>query len=125
MVHIVRPPGSTPPRAKPPPDAEGDSADEKQKRPPRETKPLPDRVEIYRMIAELQADLTGDDREAVQKAKRICRLLAATAAERLGLVVTGIQPTTVPQVVTASVATLKGADVLEKGDAGVAAETTE
>jgi hypothetical protein len=76
------------------------------------------------MIAELQADLTGNDRERAQEAARICGLLSPLAAERLGLVLTGIQAATVPQVVTAAVAILKGAAVVKTNAAGVA-ETAE
>jgi hypothetical protein len=74
------------------------------------------------MIAELQADLTGNDRERAQEAARICRASAPRAAERLALIAYGFQPATVPQVVTSSVAILKGAGVV---NAGGTAETAE
>ncbi|HEY2526702.1 MAG TPA: hypothetical protein VGJ20_01950 [Xanthobacteraceae bacterium] len=75
------------------------------------------------MVAELNAELTSNDRETVQRAERLCCALAASAAERLGLIVTGIQPATVPQVTMASITVLKAGVV--KGDAGATAELTE
>jgi hypothetical protein len=50
--------------------------------------------------------------------------LSLQAAERLGLIVTGIQAATRPQVVTSSVAILKAAGLV-KTDAGSVAETAE
>ena len=108
--------------AKPPPD-ETDGA--RQKRPAREKQQLPDKGEIRRLIGELHAELTSNDKETVQEAARLCRALSLRAAERLGLIVTGIQPATVPQVAMSSITVLKGAGVVGKGDAGITAETTE
>jgi len=84
----------------------------------------PDKEEIRGLVGELHAGLTSNDRETAQEAARLCRALSLRAAERLGLIVTGIQPGTVPQVTMASIAILKGAGVVAKGDAGVTAETT-
>jgi hypothetical protein len=77
------------------------------------------------LIDELHAELTSDDRQTAQEAARLCRALSLRAAERLGLIVTGIQPATVPQVAMSSITILKGAGVVGKGDAGITAETTE
>jgi hypothetical protein len=112
----------TPRPTKPPPDQ---AAADGQKRAARGQQ-LPDKSEIRRLIDELHAELASNDGETVQHAMRVCRALALTAAERLGLIVTGAQPGTVPQVVMSSITILKGAGVVGKGDAGiVAAETTE
>ena len=124
MARIAQQPGLTPPLAKPPPD-ETDGADGGQKRPVREKQQLPGKDEIRRLIGELHAELTSDDRETAQEAARLCRALSVRAAERLGLIVTGIQPGTVPQVAMASITILKGAGVVGKGDGGVTAEATE
>jgi hypothetical protein len=78
-----------------------------------------------RLINELHAELTGDDIETAQEAARLCRALSLRATERLGLIVTGTQPATVPQVTMASITILKGAGVAGKGDAGVTAEVAE
>ena len=86
---------------------------------------LPDKEEIRRLIDELHAELTSDDRQTAQEAARLCRALSLRAAERLGLIVTGIQPATVPQVAMSSITILKGAGVVGKCDAGITAETTE
>ena len=51
--------------------------------------------------------------------ERVCRALSLRAVERLGLIVTRIQPGTVPQVTMARIAILKGASVVGKGNAGV------
>jgi hypothetical protein len=123
MIRRMQPHGLTPQPAKSLPN-ETDGADGGH-RPPREKKQLPDKEEIRRLINELQVELTGDERETVQEAARLCRVLAPRAAERLGLIVTGIQPATVPQVTMASITILKGAGVVGKGDAGITAETTE
>jgi hypothetical protein len=117
MVRKVQPPETTPQVAKPPPEEANFR--------PREKKQLPDRAEVDRLRAELQAELTGDDRERVQEAARICRLASPRAAERLALIVYGLQPATPPQVVMSSIAVLKGGGVVDKHDAGVTAETTE
>jgi hypothetical protein len=109
---------------KPPPD-QTDGTDRGQKRPAREKQQLPDKGEIRRLISELHAELTGDDRQTAQEARTLCRALSLRAAERLGLIVTGIQPGTVPQVTMASITILKGAGVVGNGDAGITAETTE
>jgi hypothetical protein len=123
MVHRVQP-GLTKRPAKRPP-VKTNRADGGQKRPAREKQQLPDKGEIRRLIGELHAELTGNDRETAQEAARLCRALSVRAAERLGLIVTGIQPTTVPQVAMSSITILKGAGVVGKGDAGLTAETTE
>jgi hypothetical protein len=54
----------------------------------------------------------------------MCRSLSLRAVERLGLIIAGQQPATPPQVMMSSIAVLKGAEVVGKGDAGVA-ETME
>ena len=51
--------------------------------------------------------------------------LVAAGGGAVGLIVTGIQPATVPQVAISSITILKGAGVVGKGDAGITAETTE
>ena len=124
MVRRVQPPGLTPHPAKPPPK-ETDGPGGRQKLRAREKQQLPDKVEIRRLIGELHAELTTNDRETAQDAARLCRALSVRAAERLGLIVTGIQPATVPQVAMSSITILKGAGVVGKGDAGITAETTE
>ena len=107
-------------------DGEQKQSTRKQKRPAApERKQLPDRVEVDRLIAELHAELTSNDKETAQEAARLCRALSLRAAERLGLIVTGIQPATVPQVAMSSITILKGAGVVGKGDAGITAETIE
>jgi hypothetical protein len=116
-------PELTPRPTKPPPD-QTDGTDGGQKLPARD-KQLPDKSEIRRLIDELHAGLTSNDTETAQEAARLCRALSLRAAERLGLIVTGIQPGSVPQVNMASITILKGAGVVAKGDAGVTAETTE
>ena len=63
---------------------------------------LPDKEEIRWLIDELHAELTSDDRQTAQEAARLCRALSLRAAERLGLVVIGVQPATVPQVAMSS-----------------------
>jgi hypothetical protein len=118
--HTVQPPQG----AKPLPD-EAARADRKQKRAAREKQQLPNKGEIRRLINELHAELTSNDRETAQAAARLCRALSLRATERLGLIVTGIQPATVPQVTMASITILKGAGVAGKGDAGVTAEVAE
>jgi hypothetical protein len=75
---------------------------------------LPDKEEIRYLIDELHAELTSDDRQTAQEAARLCRALSLRAAERLGLIVTGIQPATVPQVAMSSIAILKGLAWWEK-----------
>jgi hypothetical protein len=124
MVRIAQQPELTPPLAKPPP-RETDGADGGQKRPVREKQQLPSKDEIRRLIGELHAELTSNDRETAQEAARLCRALSVRAAERLGLIVTGSQPATVPQVTLAAVTVLKGAGLVGKGDAGFTAEATE
>jgi hypothetical protein len=140
----MQPPGSIPEEVRPPEVA---GIDGKQERPAEEKKcrwcgltetealsdrtalkrgkpGLPSKAEVAAMIAELQADLTGEDRERAQEAARICGLLSPLAAERLGLVLTGIQAGTVPQTVTAAVAILKAAGLV-KTDVGGTAATAE
>lgn len=107
-----------------PPD-EPDGVDAGKKRSVRDKQQLPTKAEIICLIDQLHADLTGDDRETAKEAERLCRALSLRAAQRLGLIVTGIQPGTVPQVVMSSITILKGAGVVGKGDAGITAETTE
>jgi len=124
MIRSVQPPGLTPHPAKPPPK-EPDGPGGRQKLRAREKQQLPDKGEIRRLIGELHAELTSNDRETAQDAARLCRALSVRAAERLGLIVTGIQPATVPQVAMSSITILKGAGVVGKGDAGITAETTE
>jgi hypothetical protein len=108
----MQPPGSLP--------QEVDGADSKQGRPPR--RQLPDRAEVDRLIAEMHARLTGDNRE---KAQDLGHALSLGAMERLGLIVTGLQPATPPQVTMAFIAVLKAAGLVDKHAAGVSAETTE
>jgi hypothetical protein len=116
MARRVPPLGLTT-QAKPPPD-EADGADG-QKRPLREKPPqLPDKGEVLRMIGELHAELTSNDRETAQEAARLCRALSLRAAERLGLIVTGITPGTIPQVTMASITILKGLALWEETMAG-------
>jgi hypothetical protein len=122
MVRKVQPPETTPQGAKPPPE-EAKGADGKQKA--REKKQLPDRAEVDRLIAELNAELTSYDGETVHRAKQMSRILSLRAMERLGLIVTGAQPATPPQVVMASIAVLKAAGLVDKHAVGVTAETTE
>jgi len=86
---------------------------------------LPDRSEINCLIGELHAELTSNDRETAEEAVRLCRALSLRAAERLALIITGIQPPTAPQVVMSSITILKAAGAVAKGDAGVTAETTD
>jgi hypothetical protein len=107
---------------KPPPETDG--AGRGPNRLARDKK-LPASEEVCGWINELHAELASDDRETVQEAARLCRRLSVRAAERLGLIITGIQPATAPQVVMSSITILKGAGVVGKGDAGVTAETTE
>jgi hypothetical protein len=102
------------------PDENGGVNDE-QKRPPKQ-QPLT-KEEIRGWIKQLHAELSGGT--TVKVSHRLCEELALTAAERLGLVVSGIQPGTVPQVVMSSITILKGAGVISKSDVGVTAETTE
>jgi hypothetical protein len=61
----------------------------------------------------------------VQKAEQMSRILSLRAMERLGLIVTGAQPATPPQVVMASISILKAAGLVDRHAAGVTAETTE
>jgi hypothetical protein len=103
------------------PSNENGGVTEEEKRPARQ--PLPDKEEIRGWVRELTAGLTGDDKTTVEEARRLCCHLALPAAERLGLVITGIQPGTVPQVVMASITILKGAGIVGKSDAGITAET--
>ena len=72
---------------------------------------------VHRRVAEIIA--IGGPPPA---AARLCRRLSLLAAERLGLIITGIQPATAPQVTMASIAILKGASIM-KGDAGILGET--
>jgi hypothetical protein len=116
---VRRTQGKTP---QPPPETDGRLG---QKPLARDKKQLPSNEEVCGLINELHAGLTNNDRETVQEAARLCRALALRAAERLGLIVTGIQPATVPQVVMSSITILKGAGLVGKGDAGVTVETTE
>jgi hypothetical protein len=108
-------------RLTPPPASEPDSTE--QKRPAPERKPLPSREEVNAWISELEAQLASDDAKAVTEATLVCRRLSLRAAQRLGLIITGAQQGTVPQIVMASIAILKGAGIM-KGDAGIVAETT-
>jgi hypothetical protein len=111
----------TPQSVKPPPDdPDGPNGGQRPAR-----KQLPDKDEIRGWINELHSGLAADDNATVEAAERLCRALSLRAAERLGLVVTGIQPGTVPQVVMSSITLLKGAGVVGKDEAGVAAEATE
>jgi hypothetical protein len=116
------------PSIQPPDSADGEQkrSTRKQKRPAApERKQLPDRAEVDRLVAELHAGLTSNDGETLRKAKQMCRSLSLRAVERLGLIIAGHQSATPPQVVMSSIAVLKGAEVVEKGDAGITAETTE
>ena len=123
MVRKVQPPETTPNGAEPPPEAEADGADGKQDRPARAPRTsLPDRAEVDRLIAEMRAGLTGDTRD---EARELRHALALRAMERLGLVITGFQPATAPQVVTASVAVLEDNGLTDKHAAGVTAEAAE
>jgi len=117
-VSPPQPISAKPPRGK----ADGEVAREKQ---PSQKQQLPTRAEISRWINALHAELASDDRETVRQAERLCRQLAPTAAERLGLIIVGIQPGTVPQVTMASITVLKGAGVVGKNDPGATAEITE
>jgi hypothetical protein len=105
----------------PPPDTDGASLGQKPLA--RDKKQLPNKEEVCGLINELHAGLNSNDGETVQEAARLCRNLALRAAERLGLIVTGIQPATVPQVVMSSITILKGSGLVGKGDPGVSAET--
>ena len=127
MARKIELPEETDPQATElPPEAEADGANGKQKKPARAPRPqLPNRAEIDAMIAELHAELTGDDREAAEKAARLCRLGSPRAAERLLLFVYGSQPATQPQVVMSSIAILKGGGVVDKHAAGITADTVE
>jgi hypothetical protein len=107
-------------RLTPPSASEPDSTE--QKRPAAERK-LPSREEVNAWISELEAQLASDDAKTVTEATLVCRRLSLRAAQRLGLIITGAQQGTVPQIVMASIAILKGAGIM-KGDAGIVAETT-
>lgn len=121
MAQRMPPPKLAARPPKPPPDqTEG----AEPKRPAAEKKQLPDKAEVNRLIAELRAGLNSNDEETRQEAARICRSLSLRAVERLGLIITGGQSATPPQVVMASIAILKGARVV-KDDAGATAEITE
>jgi hypothetical protein len=90
----------------------------------REKKSAPDKEEIRAWISELHAGLTSDDTETVEAAARLCRRLALRAAERLGLIIFGIQAATPPQVVMSSITVMKAAGMTgDRLDAGVTAET--
>jgi hypothetical protein len=78
----------------PPPSVEIDGANGELKRPARQQPPT--KEEIREWVRELNAGLTTNDAKTVQEAVRLCRRLSLRAAERLALVVTGIQPGTVP-----------------------------
>jgi hypothetical protein len=86
---------------------------------------LPTAEEVRGLITEMHAGLTGDDQETAREAERLCRALSLRAIERLGLVITGLQQATVPQVVMASIAVSKGARVVGGDDAGIAVEAAE
>jgi hypothetical protein len=123
MVRKAQPPATTPQETKPPPE-QANGADGKQN--VRERKqPLPDRAEVERLRAELNAELTSNDGETVQKAEQMSRAMSLRAVERLGLIFVGHQPATPPQVVMASIAILKAAGLVDKHAAGITAETTE
>ena len=123
MVRRGQPLGLTP-QTRPPPD-DPDSADGGQKRPAREKSQLPDKEEVRRLINELHSELTSDNRATVREATRVCEQLSLRAAERLGLIITGAQPATAPQVVMSGIAILKAAGLVGKDDRGVTAETAE
>ena len=124
MARKIELPEETDPQAtEPPPEAEADGANGKQEKPPRSPRTqLPDRAEVNAMIADLQAELTGDGRE---RAQAVCNALTGTAAERLGLIITGRQPATPPQIVMASITVLKAAGLVDKHAAGITAEAGE
>lgn len=125
MVRKAQPPATAPQEAQSLRE-QVDGTDGKHERPARTPRAqLPDRAEVDRLRAELQAELTGDDRERAQEAARICRLASPRAAERLALIVFGLQPATPPQVVMSSIAILKGGGLVDKHAAGITAETTE
>ena len=127
MVPKVQRPEMTPQGEKLPAKVEADAANGKKDRPARapRAQSLPNRAEVNRLIAELDAELTGDDQEAAQEAARLCRLGSPRAAKRLLLFVYGNQPATQPQVVMSSIAILKGGGVVDKHAAGITAETVE
>jgi hypothetical protein len=108
--------------AKPLPPELTISADGEQK--PAKTR-LPTAEEVRSLIAEMHAGPTSDDVETAREAERLCRALSLRAIERLGLVITGLQQATVPQVVMASIAVSKGARVVAGDDAGITVEAAE
>jgi hypothetical protein len=103
--------------AKPPP-GETDGANGEQKRPAKSLS----KEEVSRLVSELNAGLAGDDKATVVEAQRLCRALSLRAAERLGLIVVGLQAASVAQIVLSCVTIMKGAGVLGTGDAGITAE---
>jgi hypothetical protein len=98
-------------------------SDGEAKRAPPERKQLPSREEVLGWISELEAQLASDDTATVQAASRLCRRLSLVGVQRLGVILTGAQPGTVPQIVMSAIAVLKGAGIM-KGEAGIVAETT-
>jgi hypothetical protein len=101
-----------------PPLGESDGANGEQKRPAKALS----KEDVNCLITELNVELASDDKATVAEAQRLCRLLSRRAAERLGLIVVGLQAASVAQIVLSSVTILKGAGALGTGDAGVTAE---
>jgi hypothetical protein len=79
-------------------------------------------TQVSRLVTELNAELASDDTATVAEAQRLCRLLSRRAAERLGLIVVGLQAASVAQIVLSCVTIVKGAGVVGTGDLGITAE---
>jgi hypothetical protein len=116
--------GKTPPlkpRPLPVTPSPGEGANGEERRPARTQQHL-DKDEVNRLVGELIAELASDDKTTVATTRRLCRALSQCAAARLGLIITGRQAASSAQIVTSSVAIMKGAGVLGTGDAESAAE---
>jgi hypothetical protein len=114
--------GLVPQRPKPPLDETAVSNGEPKPPAARGQPPL-SKDEINRLIGDLNAELASDDKATVAEAQQLCRRLSKCAAQRLGLIVVGLQAATVPQIVMSSMTILKGAGVVGTADAGGTAET--
>ena len=118
MVYKMKPPEPMPEEPKPPPEQANGTDAKQERRAPRVPTPRPQpltQAEVDALVAEMHAELAGDTREEARKLRRALQL---PAMERLGLVITGRQPTTAPQVVTASVAVLEDDGSPGEHDAG-------
>jgi hypothetical protein len=119
MVYKMKPLEPIPEQPNPPPE-QANSTDGKPARAPRTPRPQPlTRAEVAALVVEMRAELTGDSREEAQKLRHALKL---PAMERLGLVITGRQPATAAQVMTASVAIIEDDDPTDKHDAGITAD---